>query len=208
MATTVNRDNEQWVQDLSSDGEVQSAALQDLRTLLLRGLKKGIGGRAGNDESFLEDATQDALLAIVQKLDQFQYRSQFTTWAVSIAVRTAISALRRKHWQDVSLGSFVSDDERRGVPEPAADESTSIVDIDERGQMLSALRTAIETDLSEKQRTALLAEMKGMPMQQIADEMGSNRNAIYKLTHDARKKLKQALKGRGFSADQLMGAFA
>lgn len=207
MTTTI-RDNDQWIADISSTGAAQAAALDDLRVLLLRGLRKGIGGRAGNDENFLEDAVQDSLILIVQKIDQFAGRSQFVTWAVSIAVRTAISALRRKHWKDVSMSSLASDDGGAAAVEPVAEEAASVDADEERAKLLAAMKSAIETSLSEKQRTALLAEMHGMPMERIAEEMGSNRNAIYKLTHDARKKLKKTLEAAGYSQQDLTSAFA
>ena len=62
------------------------------------------------------------------------------------------------------------------------------------------MQSSIEHDLTEKQRTALLAELKGMPQDEIARQLGSNRNAIYKLTHDARKKLRAALEAAGYTA--------
>lgn len=202
------RNNEQWVSDLSSEGAVQAAALEDLRRFLYRGLRKGIGGRAGADDAFLEDTIQDSLLLIIQKLDQFAGRSQFVTWGVSIAVRTAISALRRKHWKDVTIGNLVDQDGKASFAEPASEDEpiTEIAEL--QTSLLDAMRDAIESALSERQRTALLAEMHGMPMERIAEQLDSNRNAIYKLTHDARKKLKQALETQGFHEDDLRSAFA
>ena len=61
----------------------------------------------------------------------------------------------------------------------------------------------IERELTEKQRTALLAELKGMPLEEIGRRLGSNRNAVYKLTHDARKRLKKHLEAAGYSAADL-----
>ncbi len=68
---------------------------------------------------------------------------------------------------------------------------------------LETLQHAIEHDLTDRQRTALLAELKGMPQDEIADQLGSNRNAIYKLTHDARKKLKKSLEAAGYTAEDV-----
>jgi len=70
------------------------------------------------------------------------------------------------------------------------------------------MQEVIDTRLTEKQRTALLAEMRGMPQEEIARHLGSNRNAVYKLTHDARKKLKRALEAAGYGADDVHAAFA
>ena len=66
----------------------------------------------------------------------------------------------------------------------------------------------IDSQLTEKQRTALLSEIKGMPQDEIARHLGSNRNAVYKLTHDARKKLKQGLEAAGFTAEDVLATIA
>ena len=73
----------------------------------------------------------------------------------------------------------------------------------ERRAIFETMHTLIENDLTEKQRTALLAELKGMPLDEIARHLGSTRNAVYKLTHDARKRLKRRLEAAGYTADDL-----
>ena len=73
----------------------------------------------------------------------------------------------------------------------------------ERTELLFALRRAIDEALSPRQRVAILAELQGMPSAVLADQLGSNTNAVYKLYHDARKKLRQALEDAGFSARDL-----
>lgn len=72
-----------------------------------------------------------------------------------------------------------------------------------RRALLNALQDAIAGGLTDRQRTALLAELKGMPQDEIASHLGSNRNAIYKLTHDARKKLKTRLEAIGYTAEDV-----
>jgi RNA polymerase sigma-70 factor, ECF subfamily len=70
------------------------------------------------------------------------------------------------------------------------------------------MHEVIRTGLTEKQRSALLAELRGMSQDEIARHLGSNRNAMYKLTHDARRRLKQGLESAGFTADDISTAFA
>jgi RNA polymerase sigma-70 factor (ECF subfamily) len=72
----------------------------------------------------------------------------------------------------------------------------------EREAILGALHEVIRNDLTAKQRAALLAELRGMPQDEIARYLGSNRNALYKLTHDARKRLKRGLEAAGFAAEE------
>ena len=78
----------------------------------------------------------------------------------------------------------------------------------EREAILGAMHAMIRDDLTAKQRAALLAELRGMPQDEIARHLGSNRNAIYKLTHDARKRLKRGLEAAGFTAEDIGAAFA
>ena len=92
--STVNQDD--WVERLKSDGDIRDEAIQELRLILLRGLTATCRNRYENKVS-AEDVVQDALLKILDKIDTFEGRSKFTTWAMTIAVRIAISEMRRKH---------------------------------------------------------------------------------------------------------------
>lgn len=196
-----SRDNEQWIQELRADSE---SALTDLRNALLLNLRKALSDRSRLDDSFLEDVAQDSLLRILDKLDQFAGRSRFLTWATTVAIRVAMDQLRRSRWKDVSLDVVIS--EADFVPERAIDTSLSPHAQVERRAMLDAMKHAIQNALTDRQRTALLAEMSGMPQDEIARHLGSNRNAVYKLTHDARKKLKQRLEVEGYAAEDVVQA--
>jgi RNA polymerase sigma-70 factor (ECF subfamily) len=208
----MGRDNATWLMHLHSEGEDQESALSDLREALLRGLRKALSNRRARpagwsaDESFLEDAVQDSLVRILDRIDQFQGRSRFLTWATSIAVHVALSELRRRRWKDVSLEVVTSGADfapRRAVPtDPGRDTEW------ERRAILEELNALMDSELTEKQRTALLAELKGMPLDEIARHLGSNRNAVYKLTHDARKKLRKALEAAGFTAADVVATTA
>ncbi len=158
------------------------------------------------DDSFLEDCSQDSLLRVLDKLDQFDGRSQFATWATTIAIRVALGQLRRSRWKDVSLSDLV-----HAADVPSRNETTDDWAPDaqmQRRELLEALTTSIHRDLTDRQRTALLAELKGMPQDEIAEQLGSSRNALYKLTHDARKKLKERLEVAGFTAEDLVATLA
>src|SRR5262245_27258430 len=104
----MDRDNETWLAHLGGTGPDQQAALSDLRDALLRGLRRALSHRAGADDGFLEDVVQDALVRILERLPQFEGRSRFLTWAMAVAVRVAMSELRRRRWKDVSLGEVVA----------------------------------------------------------------------------------------------------
>jgi RNA polymerase sigma-70 factor (ECF subfamily) len=187
----MSRDNQSWVTELKAGGD---SVIADLRAVLLRNLRKALAGRSRADDSFLEDAVQDSVLRVIDRVDQFQGRSKFVTWATSIAIRVALAELRRSRWKDVSLNELTADSR---FTSDVTDSATAPY---ERQAILETLQHSIDHDLTARQRAALVAELKGMPQDEIANQLGSNRNAIYKLTHDARKKLKSALEAAGYTA--------
>ena len=202
----MDRDNETWLAHLGGKGPDQQAALSDLREALLRGLRRALSHRARVDDAFLEDVVQDSLVRSLERLPQFEGRSRFLTWAMSVAIRVAMSELRRRRWKDVSLDEVVAGGGltpgRAIVDEPGPDAQS------EREAILAAMHELIRNGLTTKQREALPAELRGMPQDEIARQLGSNRNALYKLTHDARKRLKRGLEAAGFTAEDIGAAFA
>ncbi len=205
-ANIMSRDNEPLYVALLHGGDQRDAALSGLRAILLRNLRKALTSYARADDSFLEDAVQDSLLHILDRLDRFEGRSRFVTWATTIAIRVAMTELRRLRWRDVSLDQVVDDTSPLSLF--VTDDRPGPGNQFELNTILEKMQEVINTQLTEKQRTALLAEMKGMPQEEIARQLGSNRNALYKLTHDARKKLKQGLEATGYGADDIRAAFA
>jgi RNA polymerase sigma-70 factor (ECF subfamily) len=201
----MSRSNKAWLTHLRAEGPEQRAALGDLRRALLRGLRKALSSYSRADDAFLEDAVQDSLLRILDRLALFEGRSQFVTWATTIAIRTAMSELRRHRWKDVSLDDLVESARRGSVRIPG--ESSEPAVRSERRALVGKMYEVIEQELTDRQRTALLAELKGMPQQEIARHLDSNRNAVYKLTHDARKRLKRGLEAAGYHADHIQAAF-
>ena len=200
------RENAIWMHDLRACGLVQAEAITDLRGLLLRGLAKSFQARGEIDQAFLEDVVQQALVHILDHLDQFQGRSRFTTWAMAITVRRAMSALRRKRWQDVSLESMTEPIERALALD--RDDTTSPAQHAEQHAIVETLRRLIDEALTDTQWMAMTAELGGMPLEEIARRMGSNVNAVYKLLHDARKRLKHGLETAGYTAEDVRSAFA
>ncbi|TWT92123.1 RNA polymerase sigma factor [Botrimarina colliarenosi] len=195
----MERTNDSWLKDLTQRSE---PALVELREALLRGLRRGLSGRPRADESFLEDCTQDSLLRVLDKLGQFDGRSRFVTWATAIAIRVALGQLRRSQWKDVTLADLVPATVNQGGNQLAGAPAPDVRM--QRRDLLVALNASIQNDLSDRQRTALLAELRGMPQDEIARQLSCSRNALYKLTHDARKKLKARLEAAGFTGDDLI----
>jgi RNA polymerase sigma-70 factor (ECF subfamily) len=154
----------------------------------------------------VEDVVQQALVQILDHLEQFQGRSQFPTWAMTIAVRLAMSTLRRKQWHEVSLEDLTAESEL--APALAIDDTASPAQHMEQRALFETLRRLIDEALTDKQWVALTAELGGMPLEEIARRMDSNVNAVYKLLHDARKRLKRGLETAGYTAEDVRATFA
>ena len=201
----MDRANEVWIEELRQQGARREAVLVDLRASLFRGLRAALAGRAGVHDAFLEDAVQEALLKVLDHLDTFAGRSRFVSWALAIAVRVALTALRKQRWQGVSLDRF---DEASSHPAvDVADQSPGPERASLRSELLAAMDRVIAEQLTGKQWLALTAELNGMPQDEIARQLGSNRNAVYKLTHDARRKLRAGLEAAGFGPESWLDAW-
>jgi RNA polymerase sigma-70 factor, ECF subfamily len=171
----------------------------------VRGLRAAMRGRMGGADRSVEDFVQEALLKILGNLDSFRGESRFTVWAHKICVRTAFAEMRRSRWRDVSLEDVI---DRQG--EGALASSDPIMDPERataKSIMLADFRRYMEEDLTEKQRVALLASLGGMPLDAIADRMDTNRNALYKLLYDARKRLKRRMQAERLSVEDVLGVF-
>ena len=207
-SSPTERTNQEWIADLR--GPRQEEALADLRRILLTGLGYALASYRNVRDDDLEDFVQEALLRITAKLDTFRGESRFTTWAQKIAVRVALSELRRKRWQDVSLDELTTgDSDTAFVPSFLADLSAGPEKQAMQHILLEWLERIIAEELSERQGRALVAvHIHGMPLEETARRMGTNRNALYKLLHDARKRLKRRLLLRGISAQEMLAFFA
>lgn len=206
------RTNEEWLADLKSDGAAREAALGDLRAVIAKGLpyalSRWISPSEPQFEFLVEEVTQETLLRILDRLHTFEGRSQFTTWAHKIAIRIALSELRRKRWRDSSLDELV-DNEDAPAPESLLEDSSAGPEtFVERADMMTRVRRIIAEELTDRQREALLLlSVQDIPMDEAARKLKTNRNALYKLLHDARLRLKRRLSLEGLSAQEVLTAF-
>ena len=206
------RTNNQWLSDLGADGPAHEAALEDLRAIILRGLpfalSRWLPPSNPQFEALTEEVAQETLLRVLNQLHTFEGRSQFTTWVHKIAIRIALTELRRKRWQDSSLDEMVDNEESPVSPRILEDSRASPEQTAERTDMMERVRRVIDEELTERQRSALIMlGMQGMPMDETARRLNTNRNALYKLLHDARLRLKQRLQTEGLDAQEVLAAF-
>ena len=168
---------------------LRRAALHELRRR--RAQLPALAGPESDDVA--EQCADDALVNILAKVDDFKGLSRFTTWAYKFAIFEVSSKLGRHAWQrhapsrdELELKEFPD----RLAPRPSEQA--------ERREQLSVLRTAIEEDLAPRQREVFVAiALNEVPIDVLALELGSNRNAIYKTLFDARRKLRRSLAAAG-----------
>ena len=211
------RSNSDWLRELRASGEDQAAALGDLRAYLLRAARYALyrrwghlANRAPADlDQMAEDCAQEALLAILRRLDDFRGDSRFTTWAYTFAIHATLVAARHEAWKTVPLDTLLDDPTglaRLGEPaSPDADPDRMA----RQAEAWAVIRDVLDHELTDRQRQALNALLiEDVPLDELARHWHSNRNAIYKLVHDARRRLKARLESRGFPPGEILGLFA
>ena len=198
------RTNEQWLADLR--GVNPDEALADLYDLLVRGLRAALRGYGGGVDANVEDFVQEALIRITGNLDSFRGESRFTTWALKIAMNVALTELKRRRWRDVSLQDLLARHEANDsgpsdtqpTPEQLALQNT----------LLGDLRRMVDVELTDRQREAVVAViLEGMPISEVARRMGTSQNALYKLLHDARRRLKRRMEAAGLAPQEVLATF-
>ncbi len=206
------RTNEQWLADLRESGPAREAALEDLRAVIQKGLPYALSRWLSPEQpqfpSLVEEVTQETLLRVLDQLNTFEGRSQFTTWVHKIAVRIALTELRRKRWRDSSLDELTENDDAPPPPGLLADSQAGPETSAERADMLTRVRRIIEEELTDRQREALvLLGVRDMPMEDAAKRLKTNRNALYKLLHDARVRLKNRLSMEDIAPHEVLALF-
>ena len=204
----LDEDSRAWLRDLRSDGGTRDEAIARLHALLLRAARFECTRRRptlphlrGNDlDDLANQAADDALVSVLARLDDFRGASRFTTWVYKFALLEAAVKLRKRSWQgrEVPL-----EPETWSLFTSAGIEPEAEV---EQGELLATLQEAIEDVLTPHQRRVLVAlALNGVPIDVLAERLSTNRGALYKTLHDARRKLRKHLKEQGLSVDALLG---
>lgn len=207
-----SRTNEQWLAELRASGLERETALEDLRAVIQKGLPYALSRWLSPDQpqfnALVEEVTQETLLRVLDQLGTFEGRSQFTTWVHKIAVRIALTELRRKRWRDSSLDELTENEDVPPPPGLLADTHAGPETSAERADMLTHVRRIIEEELTDRQREALiLLDVRDMPMEDAAKKLKTNRNALYKLLHDARVRLKSRLSMEDIAPHEVLALF-
>ena len=199
----IDAESQEWLRSLRAE-DTREEAVARMHALLLRAARFEVARRRptlphlrGNElDDIANEAADDALMSVLRRLDDFRGASRFTTWIYKFALLEASAKLRKRAWQgrEVPLepkvwGMFASS----GL-EPDAEA--------EQSELLATLQSAIADVLTPHQRSVLVAlALNGVPIDVLAERLNTNRGALYKTLHDARRKLRKHLEERGLALD-------
>jgi RNA polymerase sigma-70 factor (ECF subfamily) len=203
----LDEESRRWLRDLRADGAARDEALSRLHDLLLRAARFEVSRRRatlphlrGNDLDDLANmAADDALVSVLERLDDFRGASRFTTWAYKFALLEAAVKLRKRAWQgrEVPLEPESWNVLSSSMLKPEAEA--------EQGELMDTLQRAIERILTPHQRRVLVdLALNGVPIDVLAESLETTRGALYKTLHDARRKLRGHLEKCGLSLDTFL----
>ncbi|HET7477046.1 MAG TPA: sigma-70 family RNA polymerase sigma factor [Dermatophilaceae bacterium] len=211
--TTVSRDEQRppaaadaarpepldWVHALTSSGPDQVSAMRELHRLMLRAARhqvwrmRGVlpDASPGTVDVIANQAADEAMTTLLGKLHTFEGRSRFSTWAFKFAILQAASDVRRLQWRHREV-------ELRDLDRPAAPHDSPEAQA-EGSALAAAVADAMHTVLTPYQRRIAVALLvDDVPIDVLAERLGSTRGALYKTVHDARGRLRTELTARGY----------
>jgi RNA polymerase sigma-70 factor (ECF subfamily) len=199
---SLDSESHEWLRRLRANDSTRQDAIASLHALLMRAARFEVARRRptlphlrGDElEDIATEAADDALMSVLRRLDDFRGASRFTTWAYKFALLEAAVKLRKRAWQGRELPL---------EPEAWALFSSASLEPDaeaEASELLETLRSAIAEVLTPHQSRVLVAlAVNGIPIDVLAERLNTNRGALYKTLHDARRKLRTHLQERGLA---------
>jgi RNA polymerase sigma-70 factor (ECF subfamily) len=198
-ASQLDPESRAWLEALRSDGARYDKAIMRLHALLLTEARYQVRRRtaslahpSGRDlDDLAMQAADDALVAILAKLDRFRGDARFTTWARRFAELEVPGKIRRRLGHARETPTETEMFQLR----PAGDEDAQAVS--EAVDLADRLGELIVEELTSHQREVLVAlAIDGINPKDLAARIDSSPGALYKTLHDARRKLKHGLTGR------------
>ncbi|MGH2873184.1 MAG: RNA polymerase sigma factor [Solirubrobacteraceae bacterium] len=200
LAARADHGSRAWLERLRSSDSEREAAIAELHGLLVRAARFEVNRRrltfpqlrGGDLEDLAQQSADDALVAILGKLDDFRGDSRFTTWAYKFALYEAAAKVRKRAWQGREI-PLTAETWPRQVGGPAQPDREA-----ETAELLAAVGREIDESLSPHQREVLVAlALNEVPIDVLAQRLSTTRGALYKTLHDTRRKLRNGLAARG-----------
>jgi RNA polymerase sigma-70 factor, ECF subfamily len=200
-AAPLDPESAEWLRVLADTGPRREAALARLHELLVRIARAEVTRRAprlritGPElDDLAHQAAADALLAITGKIGQFRGESRFTTWACKFVIFGVSAKIGQHFWRTPGVPLDAEDWDR--LPDRFGFDPAQEV---EWRDLLAALHRAVDEELTLRQREVFVAiVLNDVPLDTLVVELASNRNAIYKMLFDARRKLRATLAAGGY----------
>ena len=193
-----------WLRRLGADGGERQAAERELHARLVRIALAEVRRRSARTpvtgpelDDVAHQAAGDAMMAILAKLGDFRGESRFTTWAYRFVILEVSSKLGRHYWRNppavLDAGQWERLPDRLGIDPARHAEPAGI---------LAEVRRVVDEELTEHQRRVFVAlVVDGIPLDALAARIGLQRNAMYKVIFDARRKIRRALVANGYLED-------
>jgi RNA polymerase sigma-70 factor (ECF subfamily) len=197
----LDEESSAWLRRLGAAGAERRAAERELHARLVRIALAEVRRRAHSTpvvgpelDDVAHQAAGDAMLAILAKLADFRGESRFTTWAYRFVILEVSAKLGRHYWRNppvaLDTGQWERLPDRFGI-DPARNA--------EAAGVLAEVRRVVEEELTGHQRRIFVAVVVDqIPRDALAAELGLQRNAIYKVIFDARRKIRRALVAKGY----------
>jgi RNA polymerase sigma-70 factor, ECF subfamily len=194
-----------WLRRLSAgDGALRQEAERALHARLLRIALAEVNRRSAGTPvtgpeltDVAHQAADDAMLAILAKLTGFRGESRFTTWAYRFVILEVSSKLGRHYWRNAPVALDAAQWER--LPDRLGIDPQQLA---ESAGILAEVRRVVDDELTAHQRRIFVAiVVDAIPLDALAAKLGLQRNAIYKVIFDARRKIRRALVANGYLED-------
>src|SRR6266545_919057 len=171
--------NEEWLRALRADGIEQDDALRDLREILIHGMRAYLAEDHGYNSGRGSEAKQ-----IVEDC------AQETLLIIKRKIDTFRGESRFTTWATtIAIRQLLGELRQRKWKDLSIDPSS------------------IGRDLPKQPVEALQSDTPEMALDLIADKLGTNRDNVYKILHDARKKLKGCLTKGGITQEEILRIF-
>lgn len=218
------RTNEDWIAELRGDRgkETQRQAHEDLANYLhkivynyiLKRQENLVALRSFSPDDLSELAkefTQDTLFKLsingFALLDRFRGDGRFTSWAASIVIREAGQEFRKPYWTRRGLAPG----QRAQETDEEEMNSGHMADLSSLGpeqrvlnqEIGETLQDCINNLLAYRRKAFWECQIKSRPAQEVADDMGISRNAVYLLVYQAKRDLRKCLQRLGIGPDDL-----
>jgi RNA polymerase sigma-70 factor, ECF subfamily len=196
-------DSRAWLRDLRAEGQARDDALARLHALLLRAAHFEAARRRaaltqlrpGELKEVATEAADDALVSILARLDDFRGASRFTTWAYKFALLETAVKLRKRAWQGREIP--LDDDAWSGFAGGMLGPSAAT----EQKELVAVVQEGIAALTPHQRRVLVALTLNGVPIDVLADRLGTTRGALYKTLHDARRSLRAFVAARGLEVD-------